>query len=65
MTCAMILCGCLEARSTRLAKLPSQVAEETKRLAEEAAAAKAAAEAAAEEARKVEAAKRNGKVEVR
>ena len=45
--------------------LRSQVAEEMKRKAEEEAAARAAAEAAAEEARKIEAAKRNGKIEVR
>lgn len=51
--------------SAKVANLPSQVAEEMKRQAEEAAAAKAAAEAAAEEARKMEAAKRNGKIEVR
>ena len=39
--------------------------EKRKRKEEEAAAARAAAEAAAEEARKAEAAKRNGKIEVR
>ena len=57
--------GAAKGKAAPAAPVDPAVLAEQKRKEEEAAAARAAAEAAAEEARKAEAAKRNGKIEVR